>query len=354
MSRNILFGLSSANRASKYLYYGAYDTDNIQTLLSGEIGVFWASKTNGPDADTGVFTGGGGNDDIGSAGGNNVDVDGTGVLVTNIDKFFFAQGTGNGNKAILGQVIDAKNMSFQVLEYVAPIKKVHTVTIAAASLVAGKVIDFSAYAKSTLPGMVGSSKEMNINYTIVTGDTATTIGAALKALVDAHPFSTQVASIGNRMTGLSILYSCSEAHSSDVVLTITWGVMQDGDIKNNSWATATSTIVATVAFKTGNGYGPELVELEKDIAVQKGYNPAPMASTFWTESFYASSAYNYHVIAITHYNETSDKLGANPPIGIKETQYIAIDTTNSGMELLEDIVSLLTDMVEKRTIAMLT
>jgi hypothetical protein len=242
-------------------------------------------------------------------------------------------------------------MSFKVLEYVAPVKKVQTVTIVAASLVAGKVISFSAYAKNAPVGAVGTAKEMNIEYTIPTGGTATTIGAALKALVDAHVFSTKAQDFNNRMTGLPFLYSCSETHSSDVVLTITWNVLQDGDIKNNSWATATSTIATSTAFVTGNGYGAEIVELEKECAVEKGYNPYPNASNFYSGTFFASASKNYHLITITHNTRTIDTLGLNPTNGVIQTQYIAIDTDSAGMELLEEIVSVLTDMVEKRALA---
>ncbi len=350
MSKNILFGLSTQNRAGKYLYYGAYDTDDIQSLVLGEIGIFWASKSNGPDADTGVYVAGGSNDDLTSASGSNMDIGDTPTVVPSVSKFYFAQGTGSGTPALLGNLIDPKSLSFKVLEYVAPVKKVQTVTIANASLVAGKVISFSAYAKQAPVGAVGTAKEMNIEYLIPTGATPTSIGAALKALVDAHSFSVSPVAIGNRLSGLPYLYSCSEAHSSDVVLTITWSVLQDGDIKNNSWATATSIIATGTAFKTGNGVGAELVELEKECAVFKGYNPSPVAGLFWNGAFYADATKSYHLITITSNIAVGDELGSNPSRGVTQTQYIAIDTSDSGGVLLEEIVSILSDIVEKRAV----
>lgn len=351
MSKNILIGLSSANRASKYLYYGAYDTDDIQSLVSGELGIFWASKTTGPDADTGVYTGGGSNDDLTAGSGSNIDIADTPTMVTAVDKFYFAQGTGAGSAALLGNVIDPRNMSFKVLEYVATVKKVQTVTIAAATLVAGKVVSFSAYSKDAPVGAVGTAKEMNIEYTIPTGATATTIGAALKALVDAHVFSTQSFSFRNRTNVSPFIYSCAEAHSSDVVLTITWNTQCDGDIKNNSWATATSTIATTTPFTNGNGIGADIVELEKECAVERGYNPAVAASNLWNGTWYASASRNYHLVTITHYTTSNTTLGANPSVGVLQTQYIAIDTGNVGDELLEEVVSVLTDMVDKKALS---
>lgn len=347
--RNILFGLSTQNRTGKYLYYGAYDTDDIQSLVAGEIGIFFASKSAGPDQDTGVYTGGGSNDDATSLSGSNVDSGDTPTVVVDVDTFFFAQGTGAGSKAILGNLISTKDMSFKVEEYVAPVKKIQTVTIAAASLTAGKVISFSAYAAEAPEGAVGTAKSMDIEYTIPTGGTATTIGAALKALVDAHSFSTTARPLKNIETGLPYLYSCSEAHASDVVLTITWNVGFNGDIKNNSWATATSTIATSTALTTGHGSGRFIAELEKEIAVEKGYNRSVAASDLWTESWYASTSKNYHIITIKHKNDINDVLGtAHNPTW--QTQYIVIDTADTDMNLLEEIVSILTDMVAKRAI----
>jgi len=355
MGKNILFGLSTQNRTGKYLYYGAYDTDDIQSLVAGEIGLFWATKSAGPDADTGVFVGGGSNDDLTSLGGSNIDIADTPTMVTDIDKFFFAQGTGSGSKAVLGNFIDPRGMSFKVLEYVAPVKKVQTVTIAAATLVAGKTISFSAYAKNAPVGAVGTAKEMNIEYLIPNGATATTIGAAVKALVDAHIFSTQAQNLNtnnnNISTGLPFIYSCSEAHASDVVLTITWGLHQDGDIKNNSWATATSVIATTTAFVTGSGVGLRLAALELECAVEKGYNPSPNANYFWTEPFYADKTKNYHLITITHNIILDDDTLNINSAPTKQIQYIAIDTADTNDNLLEDIVSILTDMIAKRAIA---
>lgn len=347
--RNILFGDSSQNRTGKYLYYGAYDTDDIQSLVAGEIGIFFANKTAGPDQDTGVYVGGGSNDDATSLSGSNVDAGDTPTVVVDVDTFFFAQGTGAGSKAVLGNLISTKDMSFKVLEYVAPVKKVQTVTIASASLTAGKIISFSAYAAEAPVGAVGNAKSMDIEYVIPTGGTATTIGAALKALVDAHPFSTKAQALKNIETGLPYLYSCTEAHSSDVVLTITWNVGYNGDIKNNSWSTATSTIATSTPLTTGHGSGRFMAELEKEIAAEKGYNRALMASDMWSESWYASVSKNYHLIVITHKNNINDPLGTaiNPTW---QTQYIAIDTTDSNINLLEEIVSILSDMVAKRAV----
>ena len=337
MTKNLLVGLSTQNRSGKYLYYGGYDTDDIQSLVAGEIGIFWASKSAGPDADTGAFTGGGSNDDLTSGAGSNVDIADTPNVVTGIDKFFFSMGT--STKPRNGLVIDPKNMSFKVLEYVAPVKKVQTVTIAAASLVAGKVIGFSAYSKDAPIGATGGLKEMDVEYTIPTGGTATTIGAALKALIDAHAF------------GIKYFYSTSEAHSSDVVLTITWKAGYDGTILNNSWATATSTVATTTAFKVGNGTGASIVALEKECNVLGGYNPADDLPGVWTETANAASTSTYHLVTITSKDNTSDSLGLNPPVGVLKTQYIAIDTSDSGMVLLEEMVGLLTDMVEKRAVS---
>jgi hypothetical protein len=350
MTKNLLVGLSTVERSGKYLYNGAYDTDNIQTLVAGEIGIFFAAKSAGPDADTGVYTGGSTNDDAISLSGSNIDIDDTPNIVTEIDTFFFAQGTANGSKAILGNVISPKGMSFKVQEYVAPVKKVQTVTIAAASIVAGKLISFSAYAAEAPVGAVGTLKSMDIEYLIPTGGTATTVGAALKVLVDAHPFSTKNVSLRNIQTGLPYLYSCSEAHSSDVVLTITWEPDQNGDIKNNSYATATSTIATSYAMVSGKGEGRFLLELEKECAAEKGYNRAPAASDMWSEPFYISATGTYGVITITHKTEIHDTLGtASTPT--TQTQYIAIDTGDAGNNLLENIVSVLTDIVDKKTLA---
>jgi hypothetical protein len=349
--RNILFGLSTQARDGKYLYYGAYDTDDIQSLVQGELAMFFASKSAGPDADTGAYTGGGSNDDLTGLSGSNIDVADAPNVVTGLDRFYFAQGTGAGNAALLGNIIDPLTMKFKVLEYVAPVQKVQTVTIAAASIVAGKVISFSAYSKGAPIGAVGMSKIMDIEYLIPTGGTATTVGAALKVLVDAHPFSTGKYPVGNRSSVNAYIASCAEAHSSDVVLTITWGVLQDGDIKNNSWATATSTIATTAAFVTGNGYGAEIVAFEKECAIQLGHNFSTEGAAMTTFTAQASTAKNYHLIVIDSKFVDQDPLGLNPSTSSLQTQYIAIDTTDTNNTLLEEIVSLLTDMVEKRAIA---
>jgi hypothetical protein len=120
--RNILIGNSSTNRSGKYLYYGAYDTDNINSLGAGELGLFWVRKSAGPDADTGVYTAGGSNDDAGSLAGANIDIADALTAVSERDAFMIVQGTSAQPR--LGQVICVKNMSFKVQEYVAPVKKV--------------------------------------------------------------------------------------------------------------------------------------------------------------------------------------------------------------------------------------
>jgi hypothetical protein len=335
MTKNLLVGLSTQNRSGKYLYYGAYDTDNLHSLVAGELGVFWASKSNGPDADTGAYTGGGSNDDLTSSTGNVLDIGDTPTLVAGIDKFFFAVGAGT-NKVRLGSVINANNMTFKVAEYVAPVKKVQTITIAAASLVATKVISFSLYSKDAPVGAVGTLKEMNIDYTIPTGGTATTIGAAIKALMDAHGFTAKY------------LYSVSEAHSSDVVITVTWAVGKNGTIVNNSVATATSVIATSTALTTGNGTSAQFVTLEKECKVLGGYNENEVRG--WTEADQIVDSTNYHQITIQWNNNTSDALGLNPPVGVKQTQYLLVDTSDTDMTLLEEIVGLLSDMVAKRAL----
>lgn len=351
--KNILVGLSTQNRAGKYLYYGAYNTDAIQTLVAGELGIFWSSKSTGPDESGGVYTPGGGNDDKTSNAGINVD-NVTGAVTTfipDLDRFFFAQGTGNGKKAVLGSTINAKDITFKVLEYVAPTKKIQTVTIAAASLVAGNTISFSAYSKNAPIGATGTSKEMNIEYLIKTVDTATTIAANVLTLIKAHPFFTISSDVSqyNLLQYNTPIYAATATSASTVIFTITWNVLQDGDIKNNSWATAPATIATTTTMVTGNGMGDVMAILEKECAVEKGYNPAPEASLFWSEPFYINTANNYHLISISWRDSHNDQLGINP-LGLLQTQYIAIDTADGSANLLSNIVSILTDMTSKRAI----
>lgn len=336
MTKNLLVALSTQNRSGKYLYYGAYDTDDIASLVAGELAIFWERKTNGPDQDTGAYTGGGSNDDLTSSAGNNVDFGDTPTMVPLVDRFYFAVGKGT-NKSLLGFGINPNTMKFKVSEYVAPVKKVQTVTIAAASLVAGKVINFSAYSKDAIKGAVGTLKEMNIDYTIPTGANATSIGAALKALIEAHGFYSKW------------LYSVSEAHAGDVVLTITWGVGMSGTIVNNSVATASSVIATTQVVVNGNGTAAKLAVLEKECKTRGGYNWN--FSEQWTETDQIDAAKSYHLITITWNDDTSDQLGLNNPVGVEKTQYIAIDTADTNMVLLEEVVGVLTDMVEKRAIA---
>jgi hypothetical protein len=338
MTKNLLIGNSSQNRAGKYLYYGAYDTDDIQSLVAGEIGIFWANKTAGPDADTGAYVGGGNNDDLTSLSGNNVDIADTPNVVTERDRFYFAQGR-TGGKTLLGMVINPQFMNFKVSEYVAPVKKIQTVTLTSGTFAAGKTISFSLYSKNAPAEAVGTVKSYDVEYTVPVGGTATSIGAAIKAMIETSTFY-------NRY-----IYSVSETHSSDVVFTITWGEGKDGDIKNNTYATCASAIATSTAFKVGNGTGSAIVALEKECAIHAGYNPAVAASKNWSDNFSAVSTSNYHLITITWKNDTSDKLGLNPITGIEQVQYIAIDTTETGMVLLEEIVGLLTDMVEKRAVS---
>jgi hypothetical protein len=354
--KNLLIGLSTQNRSGKYLYYGAYNTDNIQGLLSGEIGLFWASKSAGPDAHTGVYAGGGGNDDTASSSGTDMTIGSTSNMVDNIDTFYFAQGTGNGSKAILSDLISPRNMKFKVLEYVAPQQLIQTVTLANATLVAGKYISFSAYAANAQVGAVGTAKEMLVEYLIQTNDTSTTIAAALELIIANHAFSNvnipqdTNSNNNNRTTALPFLAATTDTHVSDIVLTFTWNPGQLGSIVSNGWSTVTTTIATTQAFITGQGVGADVAAFELETAVEKGYNPSPNAGYFWNEPFYASSSKNYHMIVITHQTTLdTDSIGSTGTPTL-QYQYIAVDTTDTNDNLLNNIVSVLTDMVSKKAL----
>lgn len=339
---NILVGLSTQNRTGKYLYYGAFDTDDIGSLVAGELGMFWANKSAGADsvdkafvADGGNYVAGGNNDDATSLAGTNVDIADTLSAVTEIDKFYFVQGIGD-SKAKVGLILNTKELSFKVLEYVAPVKKVQTVTIPAASIVAGKIVRFDLYSKTNNPGYAGGLKNKNVEY-IMTGVGATD-AAALAALINGTGFATKW------------LNTTTAAFSTDVVVTVTWNTSTDGTIVADTTSTATVTVATGTAFKEGHGTGAQLVSVEKEIKVREGYNPSNEASDLYSAGFDISAAKNYHQIIITSRHNGQDPLGSRDA-GVLVTQTICIDTADTNNVLLEEIVSILTDLVEKRAIA---
>jgi hypothetical protein len=277
--------------------------------------------------------------------------DGDGTLidgstpVVETDTILFALGADGGTNVstIVSPVIDRTSLSVTKNVYVAPVAKVMvignyttgvTYNLNLPTLTAGltgsiKLVDLTKDHYDT-------SRYINYEYTIKSGETATSLVTAIVALINADTDGIVTADVTDADNGFSLT---SKTAGKDFSATAE-GVFADADVleyKNIVRAKTagltvgyTSGLTATVvANVTGNGTYAQILELEKDSVVERGNSNFPAYNDlFFKEVSRAVSGKTYTVYTLTFRTPADNLLKPqNNPIQMLNIAIVSDDTT---------------------------
>jgi len=276
--------------------------------------------------------------------GNGTLIDGA-TPVVETDTVLFALGAGaiTNVSTIVSPVIDRTSLSVTKNVYVAPVAKIMVIgnyttgatynlnlpTLTTGLTASVKLVDLSKEHYDT-------SRYINYEYTIKSGETATTLVAAMIALINADADGIVTATQTDADNGFSLT---AKTAGKDFSATAE-GVLSEADIleyKNIVRAKTagltvgyTSGLTATVvANVTGNGTYAQILELEKNSLADRGNSGYPAYNDlFFKEVTRAVSGKTYTVYTLTFRTPADNLLKPqNNPIQSLDIAVVSDDTT---------------------------